>query len=523
MNCQGEASWDKIRLVRRWLSLACGISGCAGSVVAPNPSKPPVAESAPAATALSSPPPSQQKTEALTPEAVSAELDDFFSHDYPPAIPKSPHGRVGSLSWGTWVQPKPHSGALPLGGIRPGASLPLVTSEMAPGGGHCSSFAEVERGYVCVGPRATLNMDSRWMRESRWTTPAPGILPYHYAMSTGVPLLARPVPADQMKWKVGPREVPKARGWSTGHDELVEDAPIEPNGPIPDFLRDGGQVPTPWGEPKGVYFKMAPRGTMIAYTRAFEAFGETWVLSSDMHVIPARGLKHYRVSTFHGVELGKGVELPIAWMRRRARPKWKKTADGFEPTGETWAKKSFVALTGVEERHDKMRFLETREPGIFIERSDATQVVARPKPPWEVHGTGKWIHIRVNLGTFTLYEGAKPVFTTLMSPGQKDSTPYGRYVLESKHWFSAMSAESGEPKQFWIAAVPWTQYFKRPYAIHAAFWHEDFGERKSGGCVNLSPIDAKRVFDWTEPELPDGWDTVGAIGPNSSTFVLVEG
>jgi lipoprotein-anchoring transpeptidase ErfK/SrfK len=41
--------------------------------------------------------------------------------------------------------------------------------------------------------------------------------------------------------------------------------------------------------------------------------------------------------------------------------------------------------------------------------------------------------------------------------------------------------------------VPWTIYFKRPFAIHASYGHEDFGERKRGGCVNLSPIDAERV------------------------------
>jgi hypothetical protein len=272
-----------------------------------------------------------------------------------------------------------------------------------------------------------------------------------------------------------------------------------------------------------VFFKMAPKGTMIAYTRVFEALGETWVLTSDMRVMPARGLKHFRVSTFRGVELGNGVELPIAWMRKRDRPKWKKNGERLELAGGSWPLRTWVALTGEEVRDGKRRFLETREPGIYIERADATLVEARPKPPWETHGKDRWIHVQVNRGTLTLYDGPKPVFSTLMSPGKKDSTPYGRYVLESKHWFSAMSGESGDPQSFWIDAVPWTQYFDRPYAIHGAFWHEDFGERKSGGCVNLSPIDAKRVFEFTTPVLPKGWDTVGAVGPNSSTFVLVEG
>ncbi len=446
---------------------------------------------------------------------------EYFGAGYPRASAR--RAGIGSLSWGTWIQPAPRAGALPLGSIRPGSSLALESPEILGGNGKCPRFVRVAGGYVCAGSRATLDMDSRWMKAGRWTEPAPGVMPYQYALSVGAPMLTRPLPLEKMLWRTGARDRPKMRGWNEGHDELAESEPIVANGEIPDFLRDGGQVPTPWGEPKGVFFKMLPAGTMIAYTRAFEAFGEVWVLSTDMTVVPARGLKRFRTSEFRGQELGAGVELPIAWMRNKPRAQWRKTGAGFEPTGVTWPIRTHVALTGREEKHDKKWFLETRVPGIFIERGDANVVTARPKPPWETKGTGKWIHVRVNRGTLTLYEGPKPVFTTLMSPGKEDATPYGRYFVESKHHFSTMSTEDGEPKRSWIADVPWTVYFKRPYAIHASYWHEDFGERKSGGCVNLSPLDAKRVFDWIEPDLPAGWDTVQAYGMGGGTFVLVEG
>ncbi len=330
------------------------------------------------------------------------------------------------------------------------------------------------------------------------------------------------MPADEFVWKIGKRDRKKMRGWNAGHDELAVDEAITPNGPIPEFLKDGGSVPTPWGKAQGVYKKRIPYGSMLAYTRAFEAFGRTWVLSTDMSVVPAEGLKRFRVSEFHGVELGSDLQLPIAWIRKEPRKKWRKGDEGFEPTGESWPEKQWVALTGAEEKSGKQHFLETREPGIYIARSDATLVEKRKKPPWETKGTGKWIHIRVNRGTLTLYQGPDPVFTTLISPGQKDATPYGRYFIESKHHVSTMTTESGEPRRFWIADVPWTIYFKRPYAIHATYWHEDFGQRKSGGCVNLSPLDAERVFGWVEPALPEGWGSVQQVGPGG-TFVLVEG
>jgi hypothetical protein len=47
-----------------------------------------------------------------------------------------------------------------------------------------------------------------------------------------------------------------------------------------------------------------------------------------------------------------------------------------------------------------------------------------------------------------------------------------------------------------------------PFALHAAYWHDRFGEPKSGGCVNLSVRDAKWLFSWTEPQVPEAWHSV---------------
>ena len=34
-----------------------------------------------------------------------------------------------------------------------------------------------------------------------------------------------------------------------------------------------------------------------------------------------------------------------------------------------------------------------------------------------------------------------------------------------------------------IEDVPWTMYFLGGYALHAAFWHDKFGTRRSHGCA----------------------------------------
>jgi lipoprotein-anchoring transpeptidase ErfK/SrfK len=56
--------------------------------------------------------------------------------------------------------------------------------------------------------------------------------------------------------------------------------------------------------------------------------------------------------------------------------------------------------------------------------------------------------------------------------------------------------------------VPWTQNFSGPYALHGAYWHDEWGYPKSGGCINVSPLDGQWLYGWTEPSMPEGWHGV---------------
>jgi hypothetical protein len=70
--------------------------------------------------------------------------------------------------------------------------------------------------------------------------------------------------------------------------------------------------------------------------------------------------------------------------------------------------------------------------------------------------------------------------------------------------------------------VPYIQYFAAGVALHAAYWHDVFGKERSHGCVNLSPIDAHRVFMWTEPAIPEGWHGLNTgDGFGEGTTVIV--
>jgi lipoprotein-anchoring transpeptidase ErfK/SrfK len=72
-----------------------------------------------------------------------------------------------------------------------------------------------------------------------------------------------------------------------------------------------------------------------------------------------------------------------------------------------------------------------------------------------------------------------------------------------------------------IEDVPFVAYFKGSYALHAAFWHSNFGREMSHGCVNLAPRDAKVVFDFVDPQVPKGWHGVFATKDRRGSLVVL--
>jgi hypothetical protein len=85
-----------------------------------------------------------------------------------------------------------------------------------------------------------------------------------------------------------------------------------------------------------------------------------------------------------------------------------------------------------------------------------------------------------------------------------------------------MSGRSDEGEYYYLVQdVPWAMYFDGAYALHATYWHDGFGQPRSRGCVNLSPRDARWLFDWTTPSLPEESRTVHSRESRPGTWVHV--
>ena len=94
-------------------------------------------------------------------------------------------------------------------------------------------------------------------------------------------------------------------------------------------------------------------------------------------------------------------------------------------------------------------------------------------------------------------------------------------VKKGRHPEYGVTTRRGS-QNFELRDVPWIQYFAAGYALHGAYWHDVFGIPRSHGCINLSPVDARVVFLWTDPPLPDGWHGIN-VGTDmgQGTFVYV--
>jgi hypothetical protein len=458
----------------------------------------------------------------------------------PPAAAKQ---RLYALAYPTRIYGRPKVDERLIGLIRYGTSVTLKSTELVRGEGCKGGFYPIEpRGYVCNDRSVTLTPSPRLVEAAAALAASPGPMPYRYAFSDGAPMYNRvPTQAEQARAERGfgpttqKRKYPKRR---SSYEDLAVIDPIDPADEMPPFLAGGGRFNE---SRKGLVKETIPARSMLAFTRAFAAEGRTFLLSADHSVVPADRVRLFKPSTFHGTPIGSDVQLPIAWARATPKPKHRRNASGaFESTGATWPAKAFVQLTGASEQDGRTRYLETKERDdtgatLWIAEKDATVVEAAKRLGTGVKPGQKWIVVSISQGTLVAYEDMKPVYATLMSPGrggipipghdnvQDSTTPLGTYNITFKDKVSTMSPDKpGDKRTNWIADVPYTQYFDPPFALHAAFWHDRFGEPTSAGCVNVSPMDAELLFKWSDPPVPEEWQgATGAGAPENGPMTAV--
>ena len=121
-------------------------------------------------------------------------------------------------------------------------------------------------------------------------------------------------------------------------------------------------------------------------------------------------------------------------------------------------------------------------------------------------------HIEVDLEaqSLTCYEGDEIAFSTLVASGSGGelATPKGEHSVllkqASRHMSNVPYRGRKSPPAiggiFDLPGVPWNIFFDLAgTAIHGAYWHNDFGIRRSHGCLNVSCEAARWIYRWVHP------------------------
>lgn len=100
------------------------------------------------------------------------------------------------------------------------------------------------------------------------------------------------------------------------------------------------------------------------------------------------------------------------------------------------------------------------------------------------------------------YEGDTPFMQESVSTGlELTPTPRGSFKIFRKTPSRYMQGPIPEISDdaYDLPGVPWNLYFtKEGAAIHGTYWHDNFGQPQSHGCVNLPPDKARLLYEWAE-------------------------
>ncbi len=149
----------------------------------------------------------------------------------------------------------------------------------------------------------------------------------------------------------------------------------------------------------------------------------------------------------------------------------------------------------------------------------------------EVDPNDKRIETDLDYQTLSCYEGNTEVYFCRISSGlkydpatgeisDKLATPVGNLLT---HWkIISQNMTSGTFQSgYSTPAVPWSTMISGDgIAIHGAFWHNAFGEKRSHGCINVTPEDAKWIFRWTTPYVSLAQSEARVSLPDHGTIVV---
>jgi len=302
---------------------------------------------------------------------------------------------------------------------------------------------------------------------------------------------ARTHPLGRITWstalRAGPTTQSELLGWVETGDIVPLFEAVDGPGPNPNnrtwWRIDGGYIYSAFVQP------IAPYRTPTILTEMPDAFG-FWVEVIAPYTIARLAPGGDPVSTRREPFYSYSSVYHVASIEERRGEIWYEVVDDMRPTTTCW----------VLARH--LRPIPEEE--------------FAPINPDEVNK-----QIIIVLGEQRVYalEGDEIVLSTLCASGfGENETPQGwtrvQWKKPSRHMVGS---------DFNLPGVPWNTYFNATegFAIHGTYWHSDYGQPRSHGCVNVTPEAANWIYRWTTPYPPYRNDFVLTQDLTTATPIVI--
>jgi hypothetical protein len=468
--------------------------------------------------------------------AVLGETDAGVDAPEPGSKPKEVtsydlHGRAGFPQVNIFERPDMDSPRL--GYMRKGQRTklgdPAFSSESCPNGW----FKLPEGGFVCQGRGMLVGKKPRYIPR----VPPPIMLdeldPYRHGLvkEEWTPLYKR-VPAEEEIWTIPiveseTEEEPETVAPPQEDGILVEEEPPEPQIiPHSEEELDGG---VNYFELAKTEFKVVrsflSRGFLISIDERYRdpETGHWYYQTVKGNYVPEQAIHPINPPDSKGYQVLGDSPLPAVIIKDKRASFYKEHNGRLRRARRAERLSSYRVYDMVKQRGSTFYKINNNR---WLRSNNVVVFEQRPLPEG-VGETEKWILVDLSRQTLEAYQGTTPVYVTLISsglPGSEETvTPSGKFRIRLKHLTTDMEGSVGDEEAYSVEDVPWVQFFNLNIAFHASFWHARYGTPKSHGCINMAPRDARWLFNWTEPGLPQKWHGVLATEKTAGTLVIVQG
>jgi hypothetical protein len=192
-------------------------------------------------------------------------------------------------------------------------------------------------------------------------------------------------------------------------------------------------------------------------------------------------------STFSGILPASGVTLRFGWVLEETQ-----SSDATGAPIQTYTRYRVVLEIPVMAQKPGYLSIGTNE---WLPEDKVA--IVNPRVPADAGAdTCRFIHANLAEQTLTVYDNCRLVFATLISSGANSWTFEGRFTILNKVEYGLITAPEWSTSEYYIQGVPYFMTYDLDFGFHGAYWHDNFGKAASHGCINLSPADAKWLYDW---------------------------